>query len=168
MNTPHSVVKKLFFSRIEKDMEFFSYFNVSEATAMAIANERASAYLEESILRVVMECHPSVNLTEYGNDADGSPTFLFELTAGEKLLLSSLMYECYLERDMSYLKTLNVNYTATDLRVFDPSNARSTFMPMFGAVHEQNEYFIDIYKNEDRSTGQYKLVDFAAHDATAE
>lgn len=75
------------------------------------------------------------------------------------------MYEQYLFRDFSYLKTLNVNYTPTEMRVFDPSNARATFLNIYNTVCATNEKYIDIYKNSDRTTGALKSINFASYDS---
>ena len=61
--------------------------------------------------------------------------------------------------------TLNVNYTPTEMRVFDPSNARATFLNIYNTVCATNEKYIDIYKNSDRRTGALKSINFANYDS---
>lgn len=165
MGTPVEAVIERFFNRIEKDRDFFQYFNLSESEAVTIAEKRADAYFDEAIQRLIIEGKPSVDFT----DIEGTPctgrTFGFDLTPQELYLIPSLMYEAYLSRDMAYLKTLSVNYTATDLRVFDPSNARSTFMTMYNFVHDQNEAMLDRYRNTDRLTNEYIGIDYAQYSA---
>ena len=77
------------------------------------------------------------------------------MTRNEVFLLSSLMYEYYLDKDISRIKTLNVNYTGTELRVFDPSNARSSFLQLYENVQRQNEKLLDTYRNVNRETGEF-------------
>ena len=69
-----------------------------------------------------------------------------------------------MERDIATLKTLNVNFTGTELRVFDPSNARKTFLAMYEDVKARNAYLLDVYKNTDRLTGFYTSIDFTSLD----
>ena len=74
------------------------------------------------------------------------------------------MYEMYLDRDIARLKCLMVNYTPTDLKVFDPSNARSTFLAMYESVCNKNALLIDDYASRDRLTGKLKGIDYASYD----
>lgn len=165
MGTPVEKVIKRFFNRIEKDRDFFQYFNLSESEAVMIAERRADAYFEEAIQRLITYGKPTVDFTSIEGDHCGDRSFTFDLTPSELYLIPSLMYEAYLSRDVAYLKTLSVNYTATDLRVFDPSNARSTFMNMYNFVHDQNEALLDRYRNTDRKTNEYIGIDYAQYSA---
>lgn len=161
MGTAYQTILDAFYHRIEKDKEFFNYFNLTDAEALALAKERSLSYMDEALARITFECQPSV---DFSDRDDANESFGFTLSKIEIFLVSSLMYQSHLERDIAYLKTINVNYTSTDLRVFDPSNARSTFMDMYKSVCDQNEALMDKYKNLDRATGTYKTVDFNAYD----
>jgi len=161
MGTSYQTIIDAFYRRIEKDREFFNYFNLTDAEALALAKERSLSYMDEALARITLECQPSV---DFSNRDDTTEIFGFNLSKTEIFLVSSLMYQSHLERDITYLKTLNVNYTSTELRVFDPSNARSTFMDMYRTVCDQNETLMDKYKNIDRVTGTYKTVNFNAYD----
>lgn len=165
MATPFSVPIDAFLKRVEKDRDFFSYFGVSEEAAMALAEQRANNYLHEAVGRLYLECSPAVDFSDIDEDAK---TFNFDWTLGEVLLISSLMYEYYLDRDIAYLKLQNVNYTATDLRVLDPSNARKTFMEMYNAVCAANEKRLDDYRSRDRLTGKLIGIDYDVHNADGE
>jgi len=158
--TLFSEIIQSFLSRIEKDKDFFTYFELSDEEAMDLARKRASIYLHEAISIIMAKGQPSVDFTDFNLEVG---EFNFELTAQEKFLLSSLMYEMYLSRDIAYLRCLSVNYTSTDLRVFDPSSARSTFMDMYKFVCNQNESFINLYKNTDRLSGAYKGIDYTQY-----
>ena len=121
---------------------------------------RCTNFLDEAVNRLIIEANPSVDFTDRNDEQ-----FNFDLTGSELAIIPSLMYEQYLFRDFSYLKTLNVNYTPTEMRVFDPSNARSTFLNIYNTVCETNEKYIDIYKNSDRTTGALKSINFANYDS---
>ena len=170
MGTPYSVIVNAFLRRVELDRQYFFYNNLSDEDAMKIATDRAYVFLEEACDRVMMDCMPVVDFTLSYNDngdVDQSGSFSFNIVPQERLLLSSLMYEAYMERDISRLKTLDVNFTGTEMRVFDPSNARKTFLSMYESVKASNAILIDTYKNSDRATGKYHAIDFARYDSKA-
>ena len=160
MGTPTETIIELFLRRIEKDSEFFEYFNVPDDEALELVHQRANNFLEESIYKLISRCNPKVDFLS----RDDNGNFTFELNAQEKELLPSLMYESYLDRDFAYLKTLSSDYTTTELRVFDPSNARSTFLKIYNTVHDYNEKLLQDYKDTERETGEYKIVDFSKYD----
>ena len=161
--TPCSKVIDLFYNEIEKDKDFFHYCEMSDEEVMKISNKRAFNYLDKAIKRILMETNPTINFNIVIENEE--QFFEDDLTPREILLIVSIMYETYLSRDIAYLKCLNVNYTSTDLRVFDPSNARKTFMEMYTFVCEKNNGLLDIYKNSDRNTGVFKVLDFASYDS---
>lgn len=161
MATPYSDIINAFLRRIELDRQFFQYLHLSPGQANEIALERSKGLMDEAIGIFISKCPPQVDFGDRDNDAE---QFNFDLTISEKYLISSLMYQQYLERDIAKLKRWNVDYTPTELRVFDPSNARSTFMSMFEYVCTQNEQLMDDYRSKDRETGQYLSIDFAAYD----
>jgi len=161
MSTSYSVPIEAFYHRIEKDRDFFNYFNLSEEEAMALAKERALAYMDEALVRISLECHPSVDFTDRD---DTSEVFNFDLNKNEVMLISSLMYQSHLEREIPYLKTMDVNYTPSELKVFDPSNARSSYLDMYKIICEQNDSLMDKYKSTDRVSGTYKTINFNSYD----
>lgn len=170
MGTPYSVVVNSFLRKVELDSQYFFYNDPYNEGTIHIAIDRAYAFLEEACDRVMMECMPVVDFTltynEYG-EVEQSGEFSFDIVPQERLLLSSLMYEAYMARDISRLKTLDVNFTGTEMRVFDPSNARKTFLSMYETVKAENAILIDTYKNSDRATRQYNTIDFAKYDTKA-
>ena len=117
--------------------------------------------MDEALVRISLECHPSVDFTDRD---DTSEVFNFDLNRNEIILISSLMYQSYLERDIPYLKSLSANYTPTELKVFDPSNARSTYLDMCKFVSGQNDSLMDAYRSTDRITGAYKKINFNSYD----
>ena len=152
MGTPFLEPINRFLRRIEEDRDFFQYFQLSDDEALDLARRRARNYLEDAIDRMMMDGRPSVDQTDID---EGSFSFNIELTRREVFLLSSLMYEYDLDKDISRIKTLNVNYTGTELRVFDPSNARASFLQLYENVQRQNEKLLDTYRNVDRETGEF-------------
>ena len=90
--------------------------------------------------------------------------FTADLTAQEVYILASLMYRQYLDRDIAYLATLSVNYTSTDLRVFDPSNARKTFAALYQSVCAECDRLVDTYRNTDRLKNVFAGIDFDQYD----
>lgn len=161
MNTPYSVPIQAFFRKVEEDQKFFNYVNLDDEESMRLAHDRAKSYLIESIDRLISEGKPSIDFTDR---SDEDEIFNFSLTAEERLILPSLMYEFYLERDIAYLKTLSVNYAPSSVKVFDPSNARSTFRDIYNDVQTRNKELLNNYKDTDRETGQYKSVNFSSYD----
>lgn len=160
MATSFELPIERFFYRIEEDRDFFQYLNLDETHAMQLAHCRASHYLTNAVDRLMMDGMPDIDLT----DCDlVLAEFNADLTSKEVFLLASLMYEYYLEKDIAKLKTYTVNYTHVDLKVFDPSNARSSFMEMYNSVKAQNEKLLDTYRNTDRLTGAFKAIDFSSY-----
>lgn len=149
-----------FFYRIEEDREFFQYFNLSDAAAMQLAHTRAKHYLRDAIDRFSMDAMPSIDLDDIDEKLE---QFNADLTSREVYILASLMYEFYLAKDIAKLKTYNVNYTHTDLKVFDPSNARSTFQALYDGVVARNNLLLDQYRSTDRLTGAFRTIDFASY-----
>jgi len=157
--TSFETVIDMFFRRIEKDASYFLYIGIDADESMELARERAMGCLEEAVGMITMYCHPAIDFTDQSDDG-----FNADLTPTEKLLVSALMYRQYLQRDIAYLKTLSRDYTATDLRVFSPSDARNSFMAMYRAVDDECEHLMDAYKNTDRATGRFLGIDFSFYD----
>lgn len=144
-----------FLRRIEEDRDFFMYFSLTDSEALALARKRARNYLDDAIDRMTMDGKPTIDLSDIDEAAF---TFNVTLSRSEIFILSSLMYEYYLAKDISRLKTLSVNYTGTELRVFDPSNARTTFQNLYENVQKENRVLLDTYRNTDRNTGSFVSV----------
>lgn len=160
METTYDQIYAAFFRRIEEDKNFFQYLNLSDEDSMILAKARALGFLHEACAKIVFDCP---NGSDFLNYDDEAMQFGFQLTKKEIHLLSSVMYGFYLERDIAKLKCLSVNFTSTDLRVFDPSNARSTFMTMYNSVKEDNDHLIDVYRCTD-SDGSYTEIPFDSFD----
>lgn len=154
--TTYEQVYDWFYTLVEKDWEFFNYYRVTQEEALKIAQDRASRYLEEAVRTIMMKALPQVDFTQRSEDGTG---FAFDFTPQEALLVPRLMHQYYLFREFSYLKTREVNFTSSDLKVFDPSNARYSFNEMYRIVSEETAQLLDDYKNTDRLTGRYRAFD---------
>lgn len=163
--TSYETLINLFFRRIEKDRSFFTYVGADFLDSREIAIERAKGLLFEAVESFVLLCHPTI---DFWDRDDEQEIFNFDLTGTEKLIVSALMYKQYLQRDFSYLKTLSVNYTSTELRVFDPSNARNSFLNIYSTICAECDAYIDIYKNSNRLTGDFLGISFDAFDDSQE
>lgn len=160
MATGYQGIFNAFLKKVERDRAFFSYLHVSQLDAEKIVEERCLAFLDEACGRLMLEGSPSVNF--FDRD-DTNQAFNFDLTGTELYLIPCLMYEAYLSRDIAYLKNITVNYSPADLKVFDPSNWRSTFQAMYENVQAENLRLLDQYSNRDRRDCSYITVDFAAN-----
>lgn len=150
-----------FLRRVEEDRDFFQYFMLSDEEALSLARHRARNYLEDAIDRMMIDGRPTVDMTDIDEDTF---SFNIELTRSEVFILASLMYEFYLAKDISRIKTQSVNYTGSELKVFDPSNARSTFLKLYENVQAQNEMYLDTYRNTDRNTGGFIAINTTSVD----
>ena len=161
--TTYEQVYEWFYTLVEKDWEFFNYYRVTPEEAMKIAQDRASRYLEEAVRTIIMKALPQVDFTQRSEDETG---FAFDFTPQEALLVPRLMHQYYLFREFSYLKTREVNFTSSELKVFDPSNARYSFDEQYRMVKEEVDQLLDDYKNTDRLTGKYRKFDPKKYDIT--
>lgn len=150
-----------FLRRVEEDRDFFQYFMLSDEEALSLARHRARNYLEDAIDRMMIDGRPTVDMTDIDEDTF---SFNIDLTRSEVFILASLMYEFYLAKDISRIKTQSVNYTGSELKVFDPSNARSTFLKLYENVQAQNEMYLDTYRNTDRNTGGFIAINTTSVD----
>lgn len=162
MATEYTVLFNAFKKRVERDRDFFAYLHVYQPMADEIVEERCKGFLDEACGRLMLEGQPSVDFSERDDDL---LEFGFDLTPIEKYLIPSLMYESYLSREIAYLKTLTVNYAPADVKVFDPSNWRSTFYQMYSGVCAENARLLEEYRSKDRKSGRFLGVDFASVDA---
>lgn len=150
-----------FLRRIEEDRDFFQYYSLTDEQAMELAKYRADAYLHNAIDRIMLDGQPEIDFSDVD---EGNQVFNVDLTSREVFILASLMYEYYLDKDISKIKTYNVNYTDTELRVFDPSNARSTFQALYDDVCEKNVALLDSYRSTDRNSGALRGINYSSYD----
>ena len=160
MSTSFEKVINKFFRKIEKDREFFSYYNVSLEEAMQLAKEQANGYLLEAVEKLTDECVPDVDFFDYDEELQ---VFNFKLTDKEIGLLTDLMREVYFERDFVTLKAFKIAMTPSDLNQFSPASERKTFTDMVNGIKSENVGKISQYASIDRMTGKKKLINYSQY-----
>ena len=160
MSTSFEKVINKFFRKIEKDREFFSYYNVTLEDAMQLAKEQANGYLLEAVEKLTDECVPDVDFFDYDEELQ---VFNFKLTDKEIGLLTDLMREVYFERDFVTLKAFKIAMTPSDLNQFSPASERKTFTDMVNGIKSENVGKISQYASVDRVTGKKKLINYSQY-----
>ena len=160
MSTSFEKVINKFFRKIEKDREFFSYYNVSLEEAMQLAKEQANGYLLEAVEKLTDECVPDVDFFDYDEELQ---VFNFKLTDKEIGLITDLMREVYFERDFVTLKAFKIAMTPSDLNQFSPASERKTFTDMVNGIKSENVGKISQYASVDRITGKKKLINYSQY-----
>ena len=147
--------------KIEKDKDFFEYYNLSVSEVQSIVMEQAVGYLYDAIDLLTSKCEPDTDFYDYDEEL---LQFNFELTQREIGLLSSLMYEVYFERDEALLKAFKIRMTPSDLNQFAPANERKSFEDMLQRIKDENTNKIAKYVSTDRNTGKRKMIDHSQYD----
>ena len=161
MSTSVEKIIAKFFRKIEKDRDFFAYYNVDFSEAMSLAREQANGYLLEAVEKLTDECVPDVDFFDYNEELQ---EFNFVLTNKEIGLLTDLMREVYFERDFVTLKALKIAMTPSDLNQFSPASERKTFTDMVNGIKSENIGKISQYSSVDRKTGKKKLINYSQYD----
>jgi hypothetical protein len=156
-NTSFDKLIQRFLRRIEKDRDFFTYYNVEPDEAMSLAYSQATGYIFDAIDLLTDRCTPQIDFYNYDKDIE---EFNFELTSREIGLLSSLMREVYFDRELSLLKAFQIALTPSDLRIFSPANERRTFVEMVNGIKSENHTKISKYIAEDRVSGLPRHIDY--------
>lgn len=160
MSTSFEKVINKFFRKIEKDREFFSYYNVTLEDAIQLAKEQANGYLLEAVEKLTDECVPDIDFFDYDEELQ---VFNFKLTDKEIGLLTDLMREVYFERDFVTLKAFKIAMTPSDLNQFSPASERKTFTDMVNGIKSENVGKISQYASVDRITGKKKLINYSQY-----
>lgn len=147
--------------KIEKDKDFFEYYNLSVSEVQSIVMEQAVGYLYDAIDLLTSKCEPDTDFYDYDEEL---LQFNFELTQREIGLLASLMYEVYFERDEALLKAFKIRMTPSDLNQFSPANERKSFEDMLQRIKDENTNKIAKYVSTDRNTGKRKMIDHSQYD----
>ena len=63
--TSFDTIISRFLKRIEKDRDFFSYFNVSVSEAQELVMQQATGYLCDAIDLLTSKCEPDVDFYDY-------------------------------------------------------------------------------------------------------
>lgn len=161
MSTLFEPIRNKFFRRIEKDRDFFSYYNISVEEAIQLATKQANGYLIEAVEKLTDNCSPDIDFMDYDEVLE---QFNSDLTKKEQGLLADLMYEVYFDRDLVLLKAFKIAMTPSDLNVFSPANERKSFTEMVKDIKLQNSVKIDHYISIDRLTNKPKLIDHSKYE----
>lgn len=148
--TAFSDVIQAFYHYIEQDVDFFSYFELDEEEGMEVAGQRAEVLLKEATSYL---CNILVVENVYST-TDGD-AFTEMLTNVEINLLVKAMFLCYLNRDLTMLRTFHGVMTSSDLNMYSPANERKTFVDMVEKFEDELRIEISEYQMRDRTTGQF-------------
>ena len=166
--TAFSDVINAFYHYIEKDVDFFQYFELDEDECMEVAGQRAGVLLEEAISylcrKLIIEnvfSHTELVHSEdweYGQDEEDNDAYMAfteTLTNTEINLLVKAMFLMYLQRDLTVLRTFHGVMTSSDLNMYSPANERKTFVDMVQKYESELKVEISEYQMVDRSTGTF-------------
>lgn len=152
-NTTFDYLFNRFYKRIEKDEEFFNYYNVSVNEAIQLAHERAKGCLIDALDRLSSTSNLQVDFSDYDEEIE---ELGFKTTSKENKLIVDLMFQVYMERDLPLLHAFKISFTPSDLTVFSPANERNSYEAFIERLNKDNEIALDDYKSRDRETGKLK------------
>ena len=159
--TSFEKILKKFYDRIEKDADFFNYYNVDVEEAKEIAENRAKNYLCESLDELSCLSGLDVNFSDYNEDIE---EINFKLVPKEIKLIVELMFLYYMKRDEALLHAMEINFTPSDLNVFSPANERTSYRNFISKLEHDIDVRIDDYKNRDRKTNALKhTIDYSQY-----
>lgn len=158
MSTSYDKFYSVFFDKVEKNTEFFNYYNLTDEESLSLAKQRAKVYLKEAIAKLTLKCTPDVDFRDYDDTLE---VINVDATNGEIDLIANLMFEMFLTKDIAKLTAFSPYFTASELKtVLSPANERTSFMSMLEEVKKDNIDAIDGYQSKDRLTGKLKTLDF--------
>ena len=150
--TAFADVINAFYNYIENDVDFFNYFELDEQESMEVAEQRASVLLKEATSYLTRKLIVENVYSTYNADSE---CFTAMLTNAEINLLVKCMFLCYLQRDLTKLRTFHGVMTSSDLNLFSPANERKTFVEMIQKYEDDLKIEISEYQMLDRKTGTY-------------
>lgn len=153
--TSFDLILERFYDRIEKDEEFFNYYNIPISEAEKIARMRSVNYLIEALDYMSSIGELQVDFSNYDIELN---RVNFKLVKKELNILSELMFLIYMKRDETLLHAMKINFTPSDLNVLSPANERTSYRNFIRDLSLNIETMIDNYKNRDRFTGALKVV----------
>ena len=151
--TAYEDVFDAFYHYIENDVDFFNYFELDDDESMEVAGQRASVLLEEATSYLSRK----IAIDNVFTKKDGM-YFTETLTSSEINLLVKAMFFCYLQRDLTTLRTFKGVMTSSDLNMYSPANERKTFVNMLQQYEEALKIEISEYAIMDRETGTFKQI----------
>lgn len=144
-----------FFHYIEEDVDFFNYFELDEEECMEVAEQRAGVLLNEATSYLSRAMVVESVFSTYNADDEA---FTEMLTNSEINLLVKAMFLCYLQRDITKLRTFHGVMTSSDLNLYSPANERKTFMNMVQQYEENLKTEISEYQMHDRNAGGFVVI----------
>ena len=143
-------VKQAFYSYIENDVDFFNYFELDEEECMEVAGQRAGVLLKEATSYLSRKIGFENVFSKTENDS-----FVETLSDNEINLIVKAMFLCYLQRDITMLRTFHGVLSSSDLNMYSPANERKTFIAMVKQYEDDLKVEISEYVMIDRSTGTF-------------
>lgn len=101
--TKFEKILKKFYVRIEKDEDFFSYYNIDVSEAIQIAQTRATNYLCEALDELSCLSNLDVDFSDYDEDVQ---QIGFKLLPKEIKLVVEIMFLIYMKRDETLLHAM--------------------------------------------------------------
>ena len=149
--------------RIEKDADFFSYYNVeSQAEVEQLVMEQLASYLPDAIDKIYERGVPEVDF--YSAMDNELQEFTIDLTRREIGLISSLMFLVYLERQFALMKAFQLRMSPSDMSVFSSANERNSFKALVSEVRHECDIALSHYFSVDRLTNQRLTIDHSQYD----
>lgn len=148
--TDFNIILNKFYDRIEKDEDFFNYYNVKVSEAISIATRRSMNYLIESLDDLSSVGNLQVDFSDYDSEI---MEINFKLLPKEINIIVDMMFLKYMRRDEALLHAMEINFTPSDLTVFSPANERTSYRNFVKQLSDDLDIRIDDYKNRERLTG---------------
>lgn len=161
MTSFNTVINRLL-RRIEKEPDFFAcYNNVSMSEVEELVRTQAEGYIYDAIDKIYNVMTPDIDWYDFDIELQ---QFNVDLTTREIGLLSSLMYQVYLERQEALLGAFKIRMSPSDVNTITPSTERRTFMELCEKVRHENDIALSHYASTDRLTGEHKSIDHSQYD----
>lgn len=159
--TTFDTILNKFYDRIEKDENFFNYYNVSVEEAIKIASQRATNYLTETLDDLSALNGLQVDMLDYDVEL---MAMNFELVPKEIRLIVDMMFLKYMKRDETLLHAMEINFVPSDLSVFSPANERKSYAAFIDNLTTKIESRVDDYISRDRITNALKqTIDYSIY-----
>lgn len=165
--TSFDVILNKFYKRLEKDEDFFNYYNIDIEEAKSLAEARAKSYLIESLDDLSTLCTPIpyIDISDYDEDFE---ILNYDVKKCDVNLIVDSMFVKYMEKDIPLLHAFQVNFTPTDLNVFSPANERNSYNNMIKGLNEKLIESIDKYNSTNRETNKKIGIDYTSYDWSGE
>lgn len=153
MGTTFDYIYNKFYIKIVESEDFYMYQNVTDVEVEALIKEKAFDYMTESIATILEYSSPDVDFNDYDESLE---TFGFEMTKSEIQMLTNLMVEKHISRDLLKIKIYNKHFTTSEINLFSQANERKTFVDMLKNIQKKNIRAIRAYDSRDRLTNALK------------